>query len=77
MKFWKFLEKNRKKFKGGGELNIYGELPLPPYIKRPSKDSDKKDYQTVYASERGSVAAPTAGIHFSKPLLKKLQICYS
>ena len=54
-------------------IDKYGNAPLPPYIKRPSKDSDKKDYQTVYASERGSVAAPTAGIHFTKEMLKKLE----
>ena len=50
-----------------------GLSPLPPYIKRNPIPSDKKNYQTVYASERGSVAAPTAGIHFSKPLLKKIK----
>ena len=50
-----------------------GHSPLPPYIKRDSIPEDKINYQTVYASERGSVAAPTAGIHFSKKLLKKLE----
>ena len=50
-----------------------GHSPLPPYIKRNPTESDKKDYQTVYASERGSVAAPTAGLHFTKPLLTKLK----
>jgi len=50
-----------------------GHSPLPPYIKRKSEPDDKEYYQTVYASERGSVAAPTAGIHFSKPLLNKLE----
>ena len=50
-----------------------GHSPLPPYIERESRPDDKTYYQTVYASERGSVAAPTAGIHFSKPLLNKLE----
>ena len=50
-----------------------GFSPLPPYIKRDPTPSDKKNYQTVYASRRGSVAAPTAGLHFSKSLLIKLK----
>ena len=54
-------------------IDKYGQSPLPPYIKRDSIPSDKKNYQTVYAEERGSVAAPTAGIHFTKPLLSQLE----
>jgi S-adenosylmethionine:tRNA ribosyltransferase-isomerase len=50
-----------------------GFCPLPPYIHRDPVDSDKARYQTVYAEERGSVAAPTAGMHFTKPLLKKIE----
>ncbi len=50
-----------------------GHSPLPPYIERDPIPEDKDNYQTVYASERGSVAAPTAGTHFSKDLLKKLE----
>ena len=50
-----------------------GHSPLPPYIGRKSTPSDKTFYQTVYASERGSVAAPTAGIHFSKSLLERME----
>ncbi len=50
-----------------------GHSPLPPYIDRESTPEDKIYYQTVYASERGSVAAPTAGIHFSKALLNKIE----
>ena len=50
-----------------------GFCPLPPYIQRDPVDSDKVRYQTVYAEERGSVAAPTAGMHFTKPLLKKIE----
>ena len=54
-------------------IDKYGLSPLPPYIKRDPILSDKTNYQTVYASERGSVAAPTAGIHFTDSLLKKLK----
>ena len=50
-----------------------GHSPLPPYIQRKSTPSDKTYYQTVYASERGSVAAPTAGIHFSNALIKRME----
>ncbi len=50
-----------------------GHSPLPPYIKRKSVPSDKDNYQTIYASERGSVAAPTAGLHFTKKLLNKIE----
>ena len=50
-----------------------GHSPLPPYIKRESIPSDKDNYQTIYASERGSVAAPTAGLHFTKGLLNKIE----
>ncbi len=48
-----------------------GSMPLPPYISRPSNDEDKDDYQTVYCHEEGSVAAPTAGLHFTTELLEK------
>ena len=54
-------------------IDKQGLSPLPPYIKRESTPQDKKSYQTVYASERGSVAAPTAGLHFSETLLKKIE----
>ena len=54
-------------------IDKQGLSPLPPYIKRESTPQDKKNYQTVYASVRGSVAAPTAGIHFSKAMLNKLE----
>lgn len=50
-----------------------GLTPLPPYIKREPTNKDKDSYQTVYARVLGAVAAPTAGLHFTKPLLKKLQ----
>ena len=49
-----------------------GHIPLPPYIKRDDRPDDRERYQTVYARERGSVAAPTAGLHFSRELLASL-----
>ena len=52
-------------------LEEIGSMPLPPYISRPSIDEDKDDYQTVYCHEEGSVAAPTAGLHFTTELLEK------
>jgi len=51
-----------------------GQTPLPKYIDREEEDFDKERYQTIYAKNEGAVAAPTAGLHFSKHLLKRLQI---
>jgi S-adenosylmethionine:tRNA ribosyltransferase-isomerase len=51
-----------------------GETPLPKYIKRKPDEEDKERYQTVYAKHEGAVAAPTAGMHFSKELIKRLEI---
>jgi S-adenosylmethionine:tRNA ribosyltransferase-isomerase len=54
-------------------LDRHGEMPLPPYIKRPSpRASDLGRYQTVYAEKEGAVAAPTAGFHFTPGLLEKI-----
>ena len=53
-------------------INDIGKIPLPPYIKRDVIDEDKNTYQTVYAQVKGSVAAPTAGLHFTKKILNKL-----
>jgi S-adenosylmethionine:tRNA ribosyltransferase-isomerase len=50
-----------------------GKMPLPYYIKREPKEKDKETYQTIYAKNIGSVAAPTAGLHFTKPLIKKIE----
>ena len=47
-------------------------MPLPPYITRPDTDADRERYQTVFARARGSIAAPTAGLHFSQKLLSAL-----
>ena len=56
----------------GELLEHLGELPIPPYLNRDTEESDLRDYQTVYAREEGSVAAPTAGLHFTEGLLSKL-----
>ena len=53
-------------------LHLAGEIPLPPYLNRKTELSDNERYQTVYAAFEGSVAAPTAGLHFTPSLLKKL-----
>jgi S-adenosylmethionine:tRNA ribosyltransferase-isomerase len=51
----------------------YGRMPLPPYINRMPDDADKQRYQTVYAEHQGSIAAPTAGLHFTEELLSKIK----
>ncbi|MDC1352768.1 MAG: tRNA preQ1(34) S-adenosylmethionine ribosyltransferase-isomerase QueA [Flavobacteriales bacterium] len=56
------------------KIRDLGKTPLPKYIKREVEESDKERYQTIYAKHEGSVAAPTAGLHFSKQLLKRLEI---
>ena len=54
-------------------IDRIGHIPLPPYIKRDDRDADRERYQTVYARARGSIAAPTAGLHFTGPLLARLK----
>lgn len=54
-------------------LNEIGVMPLPPYIKRKAEQSDMEQYQTVYAEKDGSIASPTAGLHFTKELLERLK----
>ncbi|MCL5409129.1 MAG: tRNA preQ1(34) S-adenosylmethionine ribosyltransferase-isomerase QueA, partial [Candidatus Omnitrophica bacterium] len=63
------------------EILKHGEVPLPPYIKRPPVEIDKEYYQTVYAEKPGAVAAPTAGLHFTKKMLdnlieKRVNVCF-
>lgn len=55
-------------------LTDLGETPLPKYIKRGVEATDEERYQTIYAKEEGAVAAPTAGLHFSRQLLKRLEL---
>lgn len=54
-------------------IEIVGELPIPPYLNRQTEESDKQTYQTVYSKIQGSVAAPTAGLHFTKNVLSELE----
>ena len=57
----------------GELLDAIGELPIPPYLNRPTEDSDKENYQTVYSRIQGSVAAPTAGLHFTENVIQQLK----
>jgi S-adenosylmethionine:tRNA ribosyltransferase-isomerase len=63
------------RFSGAGDLfaefDKIGHVPLPPYIKRADQDKDRERYQTVFAREKGSVAAPTAGLHFTGEILSE------
>lgn len=68
-KLW-LIEFNRNDF---DIINKYGRVPLPPYIKRKSEKTDEEFYQTVYARQIGSIAAPTAGLHFTKKLLNNIK----
>ena len=67
--------KNEVTFKALDIETIYnlGVMPLPPYIKRDSQDSDNLYYQTVYAQELGSIASPTAGLHFTEELITQIK----
>jgi S-adenosylmethionine:tRNA ribosyltransferase-isomerase len=53
-------------------VDMLGHVPLPPYIRRPDRAADRDRYQTVFARARGSVAAPTAGLHFDEPLIARI-----
>jgi S-adenosylmethionine:tRNA ribosyltransferase-isomerase len=74
------VEFNWEDDKSFGEiLEEMGKIPLPPYLKRDTEEEDKERYQTIYAKEQGSVAAPTAGLHFTDntiELLKKRNISF-
>ena len=52
-------------------LEQFGDIPLPPYIKRKTEEEDKERYQTIYANDKGSVAAPTAGLHFTEDIFNQ------
>jgi S-adenosylmethionine:tRNA ribosyltransferase-isomerase len=54
-------------------LDRFGHVPLPPYIERPDQESDSREYQTVFATQPGAVAAPTAGLHFTPDVLARLE----
>ena len=78
-KCWRIWTCRRKlvRFDGYGDffetINELGRVPLPPYINRPATEKDAEDYQTVYAREYGSAAAPTAGLHFTPELLSRIE----
>lgn len=55
-------------------LRSQGQTPLPKYINRKAEEADKERYQTIYAQEEGAVAAPTAGLHFTRELMKRMEI---
>lgn len=67
------IQLNKKTQNLIGWLNSFGHMPLPPYIDRPDENSDQERYQTVYSEQEGSVAAPTAGLHFDEELLSKIK----
>jgi len=73
------IQNNRRflKFECNGDLegllNRFGQMPLPPYIKRNVIETDRERYQTVYADKKGAVAAPTAGLHFTKDILSNIR----
>jgi S-adenosylmethionine:tRNA ribosyltransferase-isomerase len=69
------IAKNEITFYAKDTDTIYnlGVMPLPPYIKRDSEDLDNLYYQTIYAREKGSIASPTAGLHFTKELMEKIK----
>ena len=54
-------------------IELSGLVPIPPYLNRQAVDSDKERYQTIYARNNGSVAAPTAGLHFTDQILKAIK----
>ena len=56
-------------------IDVMGELPIPPYLNRKTEESDKTTYQTVYSKIKGSVAAPTAGLHFTPEVLRAIDDC--
>lgn len=70
-KFW--VEFNEEGKELHYHLNHYGEIPLPPYMNRSATEEDKDRYQTVYANKLGSVAAPTAGLHFDQDVFQSLE----
>jgi S-adenosylmethionine:tRNA ribosyltransferase-isomerase len=71
----RLIDKNKVTFFAKDAESIYnqGVIPLPPYIKRAPEDLDNIYYQTVYARKKGSIASPTAGLHFTKSLINKIR----
>ena len=69
---WIDLERDNERVNFAEILDEMGELPIPPYLNRETQESDKTTYQTVYSKIKGSVAAPTAGLHFTERVLKDI-----
>lgn len=67
------FEWNNSNYTFGEILDKIGELPIPPYLNRETEDSDKQRYQTLYSKIQGSVAAPTAGLHFTETIFEKME----
>ena len=70
--YWVDFDWDNDKVSFAEILETVGELPIPPYLNRKTEESDKTTYQTVYSKIKGSVAAPTAGLHFTDAVLKDL-----
>lgn len=70
---WVDFRWNNRKVTFADILEVFGELPIPPYLNRETQESDKVTYQTVYSKIKGSVAAPTAGLHFTQRVLDALR----
>ncbi len=70
---WVDFEWNNPEVTFADILEIFGELPIPPYLNRETEESDKVTYQTVYSKIKGSVAAPTAGLHFTERVLDDIR----
>lgn len=70
--YWVDFDWDNEKVSFAEILEAVGELPIPPYLNRKTEESDKTTYQTVYSKIKGSVAAPTAGLHFTDVVLKDL-----
>jgi S-adenosylmethionine:tRNA ribosyltransferase-isomerase len=64
---------SRNKLTVAANIERLGHVPLPPYIDRPDEESDRERYQTVYARQPGAVAAPTAGLHFTPEILRRIR----
>ncbi|NDW11704.1 S-adenosylmethionine:tRNA ribosyltransferase-isomerase [Bacteroides sp. 214] len=70
---WVDFSWNNKEITFADILEVFGELPIPPYLNRDTEESDKETYQTVYSKIKGSVAAPTAGLHFTNRVFDTLK----
>ena len=70
---WVDFRRNNPEITFADILEVFGELPIPPYLNRETQESDKETYQTVYSKIKGSVAAPTAGLHFTPRVLDALR----